>query len=263
MNELLALLFKFQTFRKIIQKIKLPKNFVNLFKLPLEILKGKPLVQEIRKLPGAPRRLLNQAINRVPVLNILSEVWNKLSPDVKSKFGNLDNFNTFLKRFKGEDVPNIPGTSDQDLKKLELDKIDSKNELIKPWNQWVPVISSAVRKTMFIPINRYLKSNDVTGWVKIIFLTNAKIYDYWDVSIKYLDWLRAVNTLGPVDGHGFWSLFLNLTTHRRMGKNNRGYLTKNSIESQYAKTQKLINKTYTNKYKKYSYIKKLPKLRMR
>lgn len=132
MNELLALLFKFQTFRRLIQKIKLPKTFANLFKLPLEILKGKPIIREIQKLPGAPKRLFNQAINRVPVLNILTEVWQKLTPEIKSKFGNIDNFETFIKRFKGEDVPNIPGTSDQDLKKLELDKIDNKNELLKP-----------------------------------------------------------------------------------------------------------------------------------
>ena len=263
MNELLALLFKFQTFKRLIRAIKLPKTFTNLFKLPLEILKGKPLIQEIRKLPGVPRKLLNEAINKVPVLNVLTDVWKKLSPEVKKNFGNYDNFNTFVKRFKGENVPNIPGTSDSDLKKLELDKIDSKNELIKPWNQWIPVISIAVKRTMFIPINRYLKSNDVTGWIKIVFRNNSKIYDYWDVSIKYQQWLSAVNTLGPVDGHGFWSLFLNLTSHRRLGKNNRGYLTQSSIESQYARTKKLINKTYTSKYKKYSYVKKLPKLRMR
>ena len=263
MNELLALLFKFQTFRKVLKAIELPGTFKNLFKLPLEILRGKPLTRMIKNLPGKPRKELNDAINKVPVLNILRNVWQKLSPELKTRFKNIENFNTFLKRFQGENVPNIPGTSDRDLKELEGNEITSTDDLVKPWNQWVPVISSAVKKSMFIPVNRYLKSNDVTGWIKIVFLNNSKVYDYWDVNIKYSSWLTAVNTLGPVDGHGFWSIFLNLTTHRRLGKNNRGYLTKSSIESQYKRTQNLINKTYTNKYKKYSYIKKLPKLRMR
>ena len=263
MNELLALLFKFQTFRRVLKTLQLPETFKNLLKLPLEILKGKPLTRMIKNLPGKHRKVVNEAINKIPVLNVLRNVWQKLSPELKARFKNIENFNTFLKRFNGENVPNIPGTSDRDLKKLEENEIVSTDETIKPWNQWVPVISSAVKKSMFIPINRYLKSNDVQGWVKIVFLTSSKVYDYWDISVKYLDWLKAVNTLGPVDGHGFWSLYLNLTTHRRLGKNNRGYLSKNSIENQYKRTQNLINKTYTNKYKKYAYIKKLPKLRMR
>lgn len=262
MNELLALLFKFQTFGRVLKAIKLPKTFQNLLKLPLEILKGKPLTRMIKNLPGKHRKLVNEAINKIPVLNVLRNVWQKLSPELKARFKNIENFNTFLKRFNGEN-DKIPGTTDEDLLKLENGEIKTDNSLIKPFNKWVPVISSAVKKSMFIPIDRYLKSNDVRGWVKIVFLTSAKVYDYWDISVKYLDWLRAVNTLGPVDGHGFWSLYLNLTTHRRLGKNNRGRLTISSIEAQYKKTQALFSRKTTTKYKKYSYVKRIPKLRMR
>lgn len=262
MNELLALLFNFKKFKTVINLIKFPTQFKVLLKKPLQYLKNQPLSRIIKNLPAQPKQQLLKAINETPILNVLSNFWQKLSPEIKAKFKNQTNFETFLKRFNGEN-DKIPGTTDEDLLKLENGEIKTDNSLLKPFNEWVPVISSAVKKSMFIPIDRYLKSNDVQGWVKIVFLTSAKVYDYWDVSVKYLDWLRAVNTLGPVDGHGFWSLYLNLTTHRRLGKNNRGKLTKSSIESQYKKTQALFSRKTTTKYKKYSYVKRIPKLRMR
>lgn len=283
LNELLALLLKVPVFREFLKPIAVFRRLFLLSKESVAKIRNFNIVAFIKQLPPKAQSQINAAIKKFQVVDILKKVWAELTPDVKSMFFNQFRFNKLLKQMggtnpsvsrikkKGSTTIGEKGSERTSVKEKKTKSVLGEEDFLDVagkyvYDEWVDVISAAVKRSKFTPIDRYKKSGAVIGVTSIEFRTGDKIYDYFDAPLNnYEFWWKAVNQPGPVNGHGYWSFVLDHTQGSRLGTTGRGYLKRTPIVSGY-KMLKIRHSGLAKsaaRYTRFSYLKTMPRLKMR
>ena len=265
LNELLSLLLKVPVFREFLKPIAVLRRLFLLSKENVSKIRKFNIIAYIKDLPPVAKSQVNAAIKRFAVGDILQQVWATLTPDIKKQFVSQLRFDKLLGQLGGKSpIVRKVKEGGKTAVKNTLEFLDITGKRV--YNEWVDVISIAVKRTRFIPIDRYKKSGTVAGVTQIQFRTGNKVYDYFNAPLNnYNFWWKAVNQPGPVDGHGYWSFVLDNTQGSRLGATSRGYLKRAPIVSGYKllRTRQSGEGKSAARFKRFSYLKTMPQLKMR
>ena len=244
MNGLFALLFKhnpFQVlFKSLVRNVSL-RRLIPLFDQAassLSLINFRGLIQSLT--PNA-RRELDTVLQAFNQQTVITEVWSRLSVAERKRFKlstdlklSLQSLGFKFRKALSPDEPELYGEPHG------TDVAGAKRPVLF-MNKWFNVVSIAFQKSMFIPAAHYsakgsFDESSIFGTAVIVFKSSPKQYSYFNITYK--TWREAAGQIGPVDGHGFWSYFLNQTDIIRHG---RGYLTTGAIIRSHAKLQTKIN----------------------
>ena len=228
----------------------------------------------IRRMPKKIQLKIQAIIAQGKITEVLGQVWSQLSPAEQERFGSAATFRRFLQSYKkakfygnvspatpsrqtplqavlnaeGKVVGRVAETTQGVGKERDpqavmretfykrKDRTAHERE-IAIFNRWIQPISSAVKKTMFIPVVQYKGSGGVAGLSQIEYWKTAgKIYTfYWPYDV----WRKGVEAIGPPGipgvrgGHGMWSVILSLTWMHRVGVTGRGWMKASEILNAY------------------------------